>query len=1729
MKKKTILKTTIKHLFIVLFACLLTPNLLNAQGANAPEAASFEPVDATDMVNLVTGDLSYVLPLLNVPSPEGGYPIALSYHAGIAMDQEASWVGLGWSLNPGAINRAVNGYPDDWAEANVSEFFYDKGWTNNYYSFSAGVTFKGTYSIGLGLSWGSNQSLGGFVSAGIGLGKTAGVGGSIGTNGIGINGSVNGFSASLSTNGIGIGYSGNKGSSPNLGVGLNYSYNGGLSGNVSVTQKNGTFNNSPVPKSTGIGISFSSQGASVNAKVNGYGAGVNISTQSINAGDYTINKSTSGFFIPAYIFYVGFSHTKINYSLFKYNNLYTSGMLYPVNANKLQYYDAPNNHLRSRRLEENHFMDTNIIQPFKNNSLYEDLVIDAKKNDRNNLILPNYDKYSVNAQGLTGTISPYTHNELNLSGRGRGDQNADNEYISYLNHDIAEYSAVPSSGLTNGADIKAIDKKYFTFSSAYTSFLRLKKSNLYNNGLFSATSDYLMKRYVTDDTFIYNNNGITNSGRKKEGHNIITYTNKEIRQGNISGFIDAKEYNNQNVQINLDRSNTNVFLDDGIGAFKITALDGKTYHYSLPVYQFESFYKNFRNVNGNGDDVASEDENFFEIQKDTPYATHWLLTAITGPDYVDVNSNGNVDEGDYGYWVEFDYGKWSDAHIWKTPVEEIVDKDDATKKTYSYSWGRKQLYYLDAIKTRTHTALFVKKLRDDNKSKTITKRKLPFNYSSSLTFDSNTYSKKYSSNKLTNLGSTTTNVTINHNQTFYPYQKREAFSGKKAVLEYLDLKEGKSLALDKIVLLKNSLVSNLNKGIDSLIGEEVNYMSKCLYYDGVKTTTYYHVSGVDPSAYNGAPYYNGETFTGSSAGQYLTSGDLKSYKSQLAKNILDVKDIENLNLENNATQIIEFEHDYSLANNSPNTSSGKLTLKNVNFKGKKGLQLVPPYKFDYAYPNISYNKNDIDDWGYHKNYPWAWSLTKITTPTGGKINILLEADNYQVEAAHQKDYFSDLVSTLEPNGDTKITFNSIVANASQYFTENNYYRFTFDLTEGSSYLINNQQIITNSLYDELHEVVEVGSNYIIVKSLSGVNLSGFNSANPTNCSISITNLSCRKNLKAYGSYNGLPSNGIYGGGVRTKSITINDGIKNIATTEYVYQNGITSYAPTKEQKGVPYVSELPSPMVMYSQVTMLNKDGQNNYLGKTEYEFETLQPRKEEVGYIFSLGDAFKVKEDQDSILESGKVIVNKFTIESKLGNLGRINSIISYNTLNQPLQISKNKYKKDLNSDNEIGVTQESHKSYKRLYKNSLETFYVSATSKISYPNALESTSVVNGGLEVTKHFDKHDFLTGQVLETRTFASDGTAFKTKLIPAYTKYSDMGSKVENASNKNMLTQQTASYMYLLDTIGNESIVSAGITTWNNNWSYTAYNGTQSNANNEVSVWRKHKSFVWDGALATDGTYAGYVGENDNFNWGVGASQVSGTKWKQVSEITRYDHYSAPLENKDINNNFASTKMGDNNSKVIAVANAPYTDMYYSGAEYIINGHSDYFDGEVKSFGRKLDTLTAHTGKYVVEITQGQHAFEVQVPADVSRTGVKEKFKVSVWVKAGQENNVKIKNGTTEIPFNTNESIQAGNWVLLHGYVTITSSGATIAVTSSNGTVELDDFRLLPLTSSMSSYVYNEFDEVTFITGSNGLSTKYIYDSAGRLKETLVEVIDFNNVVGSGGFKPVQKNTYNYKK
>lgn len=114
-RKSKLSKIISLQLILCLLLQIIVPSMAYAltSGPGQEEFASFEPASTTDMVDLYTGDFNYNIPLLSVPGPNGGYPINLAYHSGIGMEQEASWVGLGWTLNVGAITRNLRGLPDD--------------------------------------------------------------------------------------------------------------------------------------------------------------------------------------------------------------------------------------------------------------------------------------------------------------------------------------------------------------------------------------------------------------------------------------------------------------------------------------------------------------------------------------------------------------------------------------------------------------------------------------------------------------------------------------------------------------------------------------------------------------------------------------------------------------------------------------------------------------------------------------------------------------------------------------------------------------------------------------------------------------------------------------------------------------------------------------------------------------------------------------------------------------------------------------------------------------------------------------------------------------------------------------------------------------------------------------------------------------------------------------------------------------------------------------------------------------------------------------------------------------------------------------------------------------------------------------------------------------------------------------------------------------------------------
>lgn len=117
-------KNSILFLLIAIFSFPLlsiSQTIKTRVDAKTPEVAAFNRFIETP-VSYFTGVPSISIPLYEISINGVSIPITLDYHAGgIRVDQDATWVGLGWSLNYGGeISRTVRG-----AIADEKSFFLD--------------------------------------------------------------------------------------------------------------------------------------------------------------------------------------------------------------------------------------------------------------------------------------------------------------------------------------------------------------------------------------------------------------------------------------------------------------------------------------------------------------------------------------------------------------------------------------------------------------------------------------------------------------------------------------------------------------------------------------------------------------------------------------------------------------------------------------------------------------------------------------------------------------------------------------------------------------------------------------------------------------------------------------------------------------------------------------------------------------------------------------------------------------------------------------------------------------------------------------------------------------------------------------------------------------------------------------------------------------------------------------------------------------------------------------------------------------------------------------------------------------------------------------------------------------------------------------------------------------------------------------------------------------------
>ncbi|MBU1197472.1 hypothetical protein KJ765_03065 [Candidatus Micrarchaeota archaeon] len=102
------------HLLVSFFFLTLISTGTSA-APTSPVPSSFQDASSSASVDLSTGDFSLPLNVMTVPGRGGmDFPVTLRYTAGIPLEQFASSVGLGWSLDVGSVSRQVIGIPDEY-------------------------------------------------------------------------------------------------------------------------------------------------------------------------------------------------------------------------------------------------------------------------------------------------------------------------------------------------------------------------------------------------------------------------------------------------------------------------------------------------------------------------------------------------------------------------------------------------------------------------------------------------------------------------------------------------------------------------------------------------------------------------------------------------------------------------------------------------------------------------------------------------------------------------------------------------------------------------------------------------------------------------------------------------------------------------------------------------------------------------------------------------------------------------------------------------------------------------------------------------------------------------------------------------------------------------------------------------------------------------------------------------------------------------------------------------------------------------------------------------------------------------------------------------------------------------------------------------------------------------------------------------------------------------------
>lgn len=744
--KKKIYRIVAVFLAISIFFDAIYPTaaLALTGGPTQPEVEGFTPVATSEMVNAFTGDFNYNIPLLDV----GGYPINLSYQSGIRTDQEASWVGLGWSLNPGVIERSMRSLPDDFKGDEVIREFNMK--PNRTYGIKTYIDFeiagvkkpKLELSFGLGLTYNNYSGYSFNTSADLQLSASegskfpgnAGLGLSAGDDGIGIAPSLS-FSDRMDKK-----LSNDRAATAR--VGLAYNTRGGLQAltlGISGAKKTNHVISNHGGRS--VGFSFATPTyvpASSRAMVNtsfSISGGTGLAVYSTHptyrlegffAGQSLRNKTeTYNAFGYIHTHEAGKSNVMMDFNREKEGNFNQNIPALPLTNFTYDIYNVSGQGIGG--MYRPHRSDVGI--------LYDSRVINVSQ--------------ALDISGIEFGATSTAHAGLNIimneSNSVSGKWEKDNEaaqalgFVKSTGNPLYEPAYFKQAGEKNAES----DETFFNDQGGFDPVrIRLNRN---------PESVPALRVYDSDGNGITNLNNTTRSKRARRNEVISVLNAKEAVKYGETSKIENYDNFTVNTDVNLpiftpsstqiDR-NTGYRKNHHISQITSYRADGAKYVYGIAAYNVVQDERTFAvedigvpetvklltglvPYNPDADDVKENKrglDHYFDRTVLPGYAHSYLLTEILSADYVDVTGNGPTDD-DLGTYTKINYTRTTSNYKWRVPYAQdkanynaglnSVVGDEFGDNKGSYLYGEKELWYMHSIETKNYVAKFVLRNRCD--------------------------------------------------------------------------------------------------------------------------------------------------------------------------------------------------------------------------------------------------------------------------------------------------------------------------------------------------------------------------------------------------------------------------------------------------------------------------------------------------------------------------------------------------------------------------------------------------------------------------------------------------------------------------------------------------------------------------------------------------------------------------------------------------------------------------------------------------------------------------------------------------------------------------------------------------------------------------------------------------------------------------------------------------------